>query len=702
MSFLNPLFLIALLTVGVPLLIYLLNLRKPKKVRFSTLAFFESLKSTALKRIKIKRWLLLAIRMLAIIALVVAASRPFMPSGMGIGGNNDPIIVGVLIDNSPAMVQVDRNGPFIEQALNLAGQTIESFDTDNRFLINVTHGEGLNMPALSRSAALNRLSGLQSENKGGYFKERLMQLRNELAEAEEPNKILFLITGGQQSHFDELREDNDDEESEINIQVVKVGSSMAQNTGFRSVDVQSASIEQSGQVQLRTVVENFGEQTARNQFVSLIVDDELISQQPIEVEAGSHKELLFTLPASDELFTKTEILIEGDELVFDNRFYAAIQLPDVTNVLVVEENTSARSFNSYLRPLLEAVGSENDQYSIRFISIGDLSPTEIYSQDAIIMDGVRDIPDYISQPLLDHVQSGAGLFLLPSPEGNLTSYNRLLSSAGSRVYTDVIGNYGSFSSITQMAAPASGHPIIDLIFDEENPESIRLNAPDMFYYFRMSSAIADNVFPVITTTEGNVLMREARVGTGRIIFSAFGADPGWSNFPIKPFFAPFFFRTVEYLAQGEDSRLNVHYLGSDFQIVSTQNSESFEIIKDNESIVPTIRQSFQGSVISYPGEEWSPGWITVKSDFESILFSVNQYAMESSLITLDEKELKNLISPYFGNVTVSNLNEENSALSIAGTASMGREIWFWFIIAAIILLLIESIISRSYKAESLT
>ena len=702
MSFLNPLFLIALLTVGVPLLIYLLNLRKPKKVRFSTLAFFESLKSTALKRIKIKRWLLLAIRMLAIIALVVAASRPFLPSGIGVGGGNDPIIIGVLIDNSPAMVQVDRNGPFIEQALDLAKQTIESFDTDDRFLINVTHGDGLSTPALSRSAALNRLSGLQSENKGGYFRERLIQLRNELEGAEEPNKILFLFTSGNQSHFDELREEIDDEESEINIQIVKVGSGMAQNTGFRSVDVHSTNIEQSGQVQLRTVIENFGEQTATNQFVSLIVDNELISQQPIEIEAGSHEELLFTLPASDDLFIKAEILIEGDELAFDNRFYAAIQLPDVTNVLVVEESASARSFNSYLRPLLEAAGSDNDQYSIRFISIGDLSPAEIYSQDAIIIDGVRDIPDYISQPLLDHVQSGAGLFLLPSSEGNLSSYNRLLSSAGSRVYTDVVGNYGSFSPITQMAAPESGHPIIDSIFDEESTGSIRLNAPDMFYYFQMSSESADNVFPVITTTEGNALMREARVGTGRIIFSAFGADPGWSNFPIKPFFAPFFFRTVEYLAQGEDSRLNVHFLGSEFQTVSNQNSDSFEIIKDDGSIVPTIRQSFQGSVISYPGEEWGPGWVTVKSDSESSLFSVNQNAMESSLNTLDDQELENIISPYFGNVTVSYLNDDNSALSIAGTASMGREIWFWFIIAAIILLLMESIISRSYKAESLT
>lgn len=701
MSFLNPLFLIALLTVGVPLLIYLLNLRKPKKVRFSTLAFFESLKSTALKRIKIKRWLLLAVRMLAIIALVLAASRPFMPSGFGIGSSSDPVIVGILIDNSPAMSQVDRNGPFIEQALEIAGQTIENFGTEDRFLINVTHGEALTTPALSRGASLNRLSNIQSQNKGGYFKHRLLMMRDELTDADEPNKVLYLITGGQQSHFDELREDIESE-SDINIHVIQVGSGMAQNTGFRSVDVQSTNIEQSGQVQLRATVENFGEQTARNQFISLIVDNELISQQPFEIETGNYDEFLYTLPESNNPFIRAELLIEGDELTFDNRFYAAIQLPEVTNILVIEENKSGQAFNSYLKPLLEVAASENDQYSIRFTSIDDLNPTDIFNHDAIILDGLRSIPDFISQPLLDHVQAGAGLLLLPSAQGNISNYNRLLSSAGVRAYTDVMGEYSSFRPITRMATPETGHPVIDSIFDEDSPESIRLNTPDMFYYYQMSSSPGENVFPVINTTDGNALMREVRVGTGRIIYSAFGADPGWSNFPIKPFFAPFFFRTVEYLAQGEESKLNVQFLGEEFQITLNENSEGFELIKDDETIVPAVRQTFQGSIISYSGTEWEPGWVSLESDSESYLFSVNQHAMESSLITLGNEDIENMLSPYFGNVDVRKLNDDSSVLAISGAASMGKEIWFWFIIAAIILLVTESIISRSYKAESLT
>ena len=69
MSFLNPFFLLALLAVGLPLLLHLLKLRKVKKLSFSTLQFFKALEQTTLRRVEIKRWLLLMLRMLYIRSL---------------------------------------------------------------------------------------------------------------------------------------------------------------------------------------------------------------------------------------------------------------------------------------------------------------------------------------------------------------------------------------------------------------------------------------------------------------------------------------------------------------------------------------------------------------------------------------------------------------------------------------------------------
>ncbi|HBQ61566.1 MAG TPA: hypothetical protein DD671_18635, partial [Balneolaceae bacterium] len=104
MSFLNPLFLFALVAVGLPLLIHLLNLRRPQKVSFSTLAFFRELKNTTIKRIRIKRYLLLILRLLAIACLALVLARPFLPPALSGGGSAQaPALNAVLLDNSISM-----------------------------------------------------------------------------------------------------------------------------------------------------------------------------------------------------------------------------------------------------------------------------------------------------------------------------------------------------------------------------------------------------------------------------------------------------------------------------------------------------------------------------------------------------------------------------------------------------------------------
>ncbi|TVR34963.1 MAG: hypothetical protein EA390_02355 [Balneolaceae bacterium] len=703
MSFLNPLFLIALLTVAVPLLIYLLNLRKPKRIRFSTLAFFESLKTTALKRIRLKRWLLLAIRMLAIIALVIAASRPFLPSGFGWANESEPKVIAVLIDNSPAMSQVDREGPYIEQALNIAAEVLEMADSDDRLLIDVTHGESMNTPFLTAGGALGRLGDIEPVNKGGYTGSRLIRLEQRLREAREPNKIIYYITSGQEAQLSTI-EGVPGDPSSVNLQVLKVGDAPPSNTGFENVEVQVSGIGQGSEISLRAVLANYGAQIATNQFISFYVDGELLSQQPFSIEQGETEEFLFTLPETDNLSVPVELLIEGDELTFDNRFYAAIQMPELRRILVVDERTSGRIFNSYLKPLFDIASSESERFEISFSDIRELEVQSIYDYDAIVLDGIRNVPDYLSEALIDHVQAGAGLLFMPAAEGNMTSYNRLLDFSEAGRYTGINGSYGSFESVDRMAAPVEGHPVLESIFEKSDDESIRLNEPELFYYYDIEAPSGSLSFSILNTRTGRSLLQEVQVGRGRIIYSAIGSDPGWSNFPIKPFFAPLFFRTMEYLVQGEGAMLNNHRLGEPFRTVLNLNTQNIELEKDGDVIAPQIRQTFQGVEISYSAEEWTAGWLNISAEGkDDILYSVNQNAMESRLNTLDKTGIEDLFLNYFSSVNVIKVSENRAEeLTTLQKSSFGREIWFWFIIAAILLLFAESLVSKIYKAETIT
>ena len=85
MIFLNPAILFGLLAASIPVIIHLFNLRKLKKIEFSTLTFLKELQKNKIRKIKLKQWILLALRVLIILFVVMAFARPALQS-MQIGG----------------------------------------------------------------------------------------------------------------------------------------------------------------------------------------------------------------------------------------------------------------------------------------------------------------------------------------------------------------------------------------------------------------------------------------------------------------------------------------------------------------------------------------------------------------------------------------------------------------------------------------
>jgi hypothetical protein len=702
MSFLNPLFLIAAISVAVPLLIYLLNIRKPKKVKFSTLAFFDSLKTTSMKRIKIKRWLLLLIRSLAIVALVIAASRPFLPPDIGWTSNNQPKIIGIVIDNSPSMNRVDRNGPYIDQAKELAGEILSLAGDNDRIVLEVTNGSPLSIPPIAVNAALNRIDRINTINSGSYTGERILSTSETLEDEREPNKVLYFISDAQQSQIEQMNAV--DEQAEISgLQVLTVGSGTTVNIAVRDVEIEYGGINQPGNIQLRTVLQNGGQEIGRNQLFNIYKEGELIYQQSFDLEPSEQLETTYDVPVSGQDSIRLELEVEGDELSFDNRYYAAIQLPEEKQLIVLNEGERSGDFTSYLTPMLEIASQESGRISVEFTDVENLDVSSLFNYDAIVLDGVRRIPDYISQPIIDHVQSGAGLLLLPAADGNISSYNRLLSFGNSGRFADLLGSYGSFEAVDRMEQPSEGHPIINEMFDKPEEEEVRLNVPEIFYYYQIDRPEQSTSLPILETRTGNPLLLESRVGNGVMLISAVGSDPGWSNFPVKPFFAPLIYRTVDYLVRADAAVLSTHTLGQPFSASVGRAADTAELIKEGELIMPELRQTFGGGEVTYPALEWTPGWLELKTANSSWLFSVNQNAMESSLNSLSEQNLKETFETVFDEVIV--VDAVSTADGVAGeleTASFGHEVWFWFVIIAIILLLLESLLSRYYQAESIT
>ncbi|MDF1826210.1 MAG: BatA domain-containing protein [Verrucomicrobiales bacterium] len=158
MSFLFPLYLLGALAIAVPILLHLRK-RPPKDhVPFSSHLFLEKTPERLTRRTRLDRWLLLALRCLALILLALAFCRPFFRSLSLPGEENSQARAMILIDRSASMQRED----LWEQALAAARREISRFDGKDDLALAL-FDESLDVSAnFSRWRTLNAGARLQN------------------------------------------------------------------------------------------------------------------------------------------------------------------------------------------------------------------------------------------------------------------------------------------------------------------------------------------------------------------------------------------------------------------------------------------------------------------------------------------------------------------------------------------------------------
>lgn len=110
MSFLQPMLLAALPLAALPIIIHLINQRRYRTVRWAAMMFLVQANRMSRGYARIRHWLIMAARVLAIAALIFAVSRPLAGGWLGLAAGGAPDTTLVLVDRSPSMRQVGAGG----------------------------------------------------------------------------------------------------------------------------------------------------------------------------------------------------------------------------------------------------------------------------------------------------------------------------------------------------------------------------------------------------------------------------------------------------------------------------------------------------------------------------------------------------------------------------------------------------------------
>lgn len=698
MSFLNPIFLFAIAAVGLPLVIHLLNLRKPKKVQFSTLAFFKELQKTTIRKIKIKRFLLLALRVLAIICLAMVLARPFLPPALSSGATaNQPTVYAILVDNSISMSRIGSKGPLLDQAKELIQTILDSSGEDDRFVLQATNGESLNASILSKSQVENRLDQLQITKSGAFISERLNLLITSLEDSPLQNKKLYMIDDQNPEIRTVLNEDLSEDIQKFATTMLNVKDVDIQNTFISGIGTSSSMVGKGIPFSLEVSVQNSAEVVAANQFLTLTVNGETIGQYSLELDPGEVQQFSFEINPSKSGPLTGSAVIEGDGFIFDNEYFFSIQIPEKRNILWIRDEQTNRNDISYTSAILDAQGDGNNQIDYTGITPDEVTATTIAEYDALIIEEIDEVPEFIFSSIQDFVQAGKGVVFFPSPTASIRNYNSFLSLFNAGSFVGLMGDYTAFNSVAKGSVLLEDHPVFDGLFDIGADEQLSFTVPDIYYYLKLQTNSFGLGLNIIEMNNGDPLLREKKYGEGKILIYTIGNDPGWSNFPVKALYAPTYYRSILYASSLEEGGLNNTLLGKEFEWKGNANPETTELIYNEESIQVNPRNIGSGISLTYTGYDWEPGWITITDGDKTYVNALNLNKSESIFHTssLNEEDLSNSINI----VDAGSLSSEQIANEIR-TSGFGKEIWHWFMLAGFLLLITESLVSIFYKAET--
>jgi hypothetical protein len=102
MTFLQPLLLLALPLIAMPLVIHLLNQRRHQTIEWAAMHFLRKAKRLNTGVAKLRYWLIMALRTAAVAGVILALSRPISTGWLGSVGTSDRAVL-IVLDRSPSM-----------------------------------------------------------------------------------------------------------------------------------------------------------------------------------------------------------------------------------------------------------------------------------------------------------------------------------------------------------------------------------------------------------------------------------------------------------------------------------------------------------------------------------------------------------------------------------------------------------------------
>lgn len=686
MSFLTPLFFLALGALAVPVLIHLTQKERKSVVAFPSLMFLRKIPYESVQRRRLRDIVLLMLRLAALALIVAAFARPFLRGSelaAAPGGARDIVM---LVDRSYSM----GYGDTWSRARRGAEQALAGATPADRISV-VLFADVADVVVRStpdRSRAVAAIAAAQPGPGSTKFGPALKLAGSLLAESRLPRKEVIVVSDFQRAGW--LPDDTLRLPAGTQVTPIVVEGASGLNLAVTPAALLRTREGAQERITVTANVLNRSGEAAANVPVHLEVDGRAVQDLPISAAPHASASVTFAPLTITNANTKASVRIgsagqSADALERDNVFHFVVTPAAPVPVMVVSQARAEQ--NLYLSRAL-AIG-EQPRFDSSLQAPDALAGDAVTRARLVILNDVP-IGDTAAAKLVTFVEGGGGLLLAAGPRASWPESRSAWLPAA--IGPPVDRTRGAPARLSGMDY---GHAVFEPF---RAPRSGDFSTARFYSYRGLAAARDATVLARFDTGEPALVERTA--GRGKVVVFASTLDLSWNDLALKPMFLPFVHQLGRHLSGFKEQPAWLT-IGQVLDVDAAETAAGAttgapaRAAEGRTVIAPggQRRDLATGSSALELGEQ---GFYEIRSSGREagpvIVAASNVSLTESDLTRMDPKEL-------VAAVTGGNANGSSSGQGVLPDEAqeLAQRVWWYLLFAGILLLIAETALAHRYS-----
>jgi hypothetical protein len=705
MNFLNPLLLIGALGIALPILAHLINQQKVKKTDWAAMQFLNRNVQVRSRQMRLRDLLLLILRCLALLLLVFALARPTWRDDVASwipGESRAGIVIG--IDASFSMEHGGENSSRFDRALEqvqVISELIQAGDPVSVILLGGNNEVLINNMAFDRERFTEILQKAKPVPDGLDLDRVPKQLKQLAIDMDASKKEIYFISDVQErdwrSTSSSFKEALADLRNDAEVFLVPVFGT-PDNLAVTELNFVSGELRKGATARYQATIKNYGTAPVSNVEVQCRVEGVQIDSKtiPVIIPGASETVSLF-VPFYNAGATRITAEINGDFLKTDNVRRVVTIVRDRVSVLCVDGSNGDAGQLIKSALLARSDGAENKDYIVRSVPWLSLPAQPLEEVDVIILADVPEITPQQVEQLSRYVRQGNGLVWFAGENVKAAVWNERMASAATPLLPASLGP--PVDSSNKLGA---GRPLDPAMPDHSVCMPLLSLPEDLFsetrFLARLDVKPSASSFSVLSLAGGGEpILLEHSLGRGHVFQFTTSADTSYNNMALTPVFPMLMQQIVTYLAGREFEQPRV--VGDSLSLTYEDQPDASDAVFDtpSEKIITVPVREHRGQFVAMLENTVEAGFYTAKVSVQAPgrPVAVNIDPSESDVASLTASDLNTNLEG--ANITLA--SSEIELVAAIEASRTGRSSWRQFMIAGLILLLIESLLADRLRGR---